>query len=158
MKQGFTLIELLVVVLIIGILAAIALPMYKRSVEKSCAAEALLMIKSMANMRSLLRLERPGETANLDNISINIPGTDVNLGGIKRKQGTNFIYAFVNDDAVAQRIPYATRYAIINRASDGLTECSAYTRDWDFVCITLGGEKLSSCISSTPGVACWQLK
>ena len=66
-KSGFTLLELLVVVLIIGILAAIALPQYKLAVEKSRAAEASILINSLQKAVDIYVLQNgyPNSTVEL---------------------------------------------------------------------------------------------
>ena len=73
MKKGFTLIELLVVVLIIGILSAVAVPMYQKAVLKSKAAEAWTVAKTIINAEKLYYMENGHLTTELDDLSIEIP-------------------------------------------------------------------------------------
>lgn len=46
-QKGFTLIEMLTVVLIIGIISAIAMPQYRRAMQKAQATEAISMLRVM---------------------------------------------------------------------------------------------------------------
>ncbi len=74
-KQAFTLIELLVVVLIIGILAAVALPQYQKAVEKSRAAQAQTMLKSVSQAIENYYLANGEWPQSFDELSVDIPWT-----------------------------------------------------------------------------------
>ncbi len=73
-KQAFTLIELLVVVLIIGILAAVALPQYERAVMRSRYATLKAATNALYTAEQVYFLANGQYTDNLTALDIDLPG------------------------------------------------------------------------------------
>ena len=77
-RRGFTLIELLIVVLIIGILAAIAVPQYQRAVDKSRLATVKHLLTSVEEAQRLYYMENGIYSASLEDLSISLSGCRLN--------------------------------------------------------------------------------
>jgi len=157
-KQAFTLIELLVVVLIIGILAAVALPQYQRAVEKSRATQAFTIVKSLAEAQERYFLANGEYATSFDSFDIEIPGTDAIYNGYARKKTDYFDFGLNTASsrpfiAMAQRwekgkvhVDGKGHYAFVKLANDSNIYCilsSGGLGDPWQICKTLSGGQLS---------------
>ncbi len=138
-NAGFTLIELLVVVLIIGILAAVALPKYELAVEKSRAAEPLALLKSLHTAQEVYYMANGSYAMNFEDLDITIP------------ESKNFDYQISDLKAIAavsRKKPYLLVFRLLSpgdrrfRIACG-TWAKSGTSDYEYartICAALGAD------------------
>ena len=119
-NRGITLIELLIVIVIVGILAAIAVPVYTNYMQRARRADAKTALEQLRASQEMFRAERGSYSTNLVQLvtSWGVPATagDYNLG---------FTVSNANS-FTAEAVPNSAR-----QLSDGSLFINQNGRKWD---------------------------
>ena len=140
--QAFTLIELLVVVLIIGILAAVALPQYQVTVEKARMTDSLVLLQKLKDAQERYYLANNKYATDLEELDITMPGilssNNISLpNGLVLKLSHTDNYAYIENKKRTNALIMYYTYS----PNHGQRRCSAKQGNSvaNQVCKSLGG-------------------
>lgn len=126
MQKGFTLIELMIVIAIIGILAAIALPMYQDYITKSQVTRVYSEVKSAARLADVALFD--GFDPQIDNKDndgfIGIAANQSNLMTLTENIGQNGVGALTATFGKNASSALTDMSLAMTRAADGTWTCS----------------------------------
>ncbi len=153
--SGFTLIELLMVIMIIGLLAGIAYPLYLDQVRKSRRSDAISEMLKIANLQEQYFLDNKRYTTNGNELGYpNCSGNSglcVDSSGIRTENGFYNINLAVNVNPPQFYTITATPRAGTDQTHDVCTQLS-YTTD---ASQNKKGAKLSKVGLGDPAEVCW---
>lgn len=152
--KGFTLIELLVVVLIIGILAAAALPQYRVAVAKSRYAAGMAVVDAVYRAQQVYYMANGKYAPQFEDLDVSLPaglrhvavpgenGDDIWQDDrfrfvIRVDRGAgSYVYMVVQDADVHIKPEYLRRF------NAPRARCYAHVSAevWNKVCLSLGGK------------------
>ena len=99
-KAGFSLVELMIVIVIIGVLAAVAVPIYNNNVTKARMSEA---DASLGSIRTQLRVHygENGEYPTSDEYVIGASWNDIKSGELTGSYFTDSSFTYVSADGAS---------------------------------------------------------
>ncbi len=156
-KKAFTLIELLVVVLIIGILAAIALPQYQRAVDKTRAITVLNTVRAIKDAQEVYYLANGQYSKDFTELDVELPGGEIKKATASRvtyKNGMVYFF-YINSTYGTQsvkgttavsdyEIEYYFEHQVMGEQTNNITgafiQCNGLSSRGVSICQALGAQ------------------